>query len=272
MPPTLTLVCDICQEEYGLEKFLFEAACGHGFCETCTKETKSRSTCPLCRAKRSAVPPHRVYITPVDAPAEDQAQSLINGLSKVNTQSSPRRTRNLRTRTERIVESLDGNSDVVTKLLAAVKDLEERLRYFPLELQRERDEKAALQRKVDLWYPRVNAVEEMERKQACLQSKLRELKQENASLQTSNNEIKLLHDTAQNELKKYNDIVAGQMDVMAAKDKELAQLKVQKDENEKQIRLLKKKLKALAKSQPPRTDTNDPNDSLFIERSNTVHH
>ncbi|ESK85199.1 traf interacting [Moniliophthora roreri MCA 2997] len=252
------LICDICQEEYEVEKFLFEVACGHGFCETCTNEIKNRPKCPLCRKLRSKLPPHRVYFTPADALVEHQAQSLSNGLSMVNLESSARNIHNLGTRMSKVM----GDSEVSTKLVSAVKDVEERIQYFSLELQRERDEKSAMQRKIDLWYPRVNLVEAMERKAKCLEAKVRELKQENASLQTTNNQARLLQD----DQRKLRDIIYDQEEIITTKDREIAQLKMHKGEGEKQIKLLKKKLKALSKSHPPR---GDPNDTLLIQRSNT---
>ncbi|KAF9262898.1 hypothetical protein L218DRAFT_1077562 [Marasmius fiardii PR-910] len=269
----LLLICDICQEELSVDKFLFEPSCGHGFCTTCTDATKSRDNCPICRKhKLKNAPPHRVFLTPSTSRTEDRATSLKNSLSLLDSNSTPRQFRNvtskLRTIATNSTSGLD-NNDVAAQLLASAKNMEDRLQYLPHQLQLERDEKVALQRKVDLWHERIQMVESQEREIKCLKATVRELNQNVATLQTQNNQLSGSADGLRKEQEKLQRVIAKQKNTITEKDEQISGLELQKEDGEKQNHLLKKKFKALsAKSSRRQSDTND---SLLIDTSNTGH-
>ncbi|KAG7086363.1 hypothetical protein E1B28_002323 [Marasmius oreades] len=266
----LLLICDICQEELSIDKFLFQSSCGHGFCTTCTDATKSRETCPLCRKpKLKNVPPHRVYLTPSTSRIEDHATSLTNSLSILDSGSTPKQFRKVSSKLRTIANSKAlGNSDIAVQLLASAKNMEERLQYIPHQLQLERDEKVALQRKVDLWHARIQMVESQERQIKCLKATIRESNQNVARLQSEINKLTVCADGLRKEQEKLQKVSDQQKKTIAEKEVRLSDLQLQVEDREKKNRLLKQKLKAVSKSTRPPADGNE---SLFIDSSNTGH-
>ncbi|KAL0062485.1 hypothetical protein AAF712_010618 [Marasmius tenuissimus] len=284
----ILFICDICQDDKSLDDFTFEAACGHGFCKNCSEETKSRENCSLCRKpKLKNVPPHRVYLTPSTSAIEDQATSLTNSLSALDSNSTPRRFQNVATKTRVISARLDSEGDTASKLLDAAKGMEERLQYFAQQLQLERDEKKALQEKVDLWHSRIIQAGAQERENTCLKASIRESKQDIAHLQTENNNLARHIDAMRKEQEKLQGTNSRHGKAAVEKDELIEELTHAKEEAEKKVqriyllchppahkdhqnRLFKQKLKALTSSKSSRTPTDHANDSLLVDYSDTV--
>ncbi|KAJ8093374.1 hypothetical protein PM082_020231 [Marasmius tenuissimus] len=267
----ILFICDICQDDKSLDDFTFEAACGHGFCKNCSEETKSRENCSLCRKpKLKNVPPHRVYLTPSTSAIEDQATSLTNSLSALDSNSTPRRFQNVATKTRVISARLDSEGDTASKLLDAAKGMEERLQYFAQQLQLERDEKKALQEKVDLWHSRIIQAGAQERENTCLKASIRESKQDIAHLQTENNNLARHIDAMRKEQEKLQGTNSRHGKAAVEKDELIEELTHAKEEAEKKNRLLKQKLKALTSSKSARTPADHANDSLLVDYSNTA--
>lgn len=101
--PAAKYLCNICMKYYEFHEFLFiqNRDCGHGFCKTCT-EQRQTPTCALCDTPYGDVPPHRVYLDPVDSEdtSEERARRLTADKSAFLVEPNLKNLKNLR-------ESLD---------------------------------------------------------------------------------------------------------------------------------------------------------------------
>ncbi|KAL0570397.1 hypothetical protein V5O48_011555 [Marasmius crinis-equi] len=185
----------------------------------------------------------------------------------LDTNSPPQHFQNAASKMKAVVEGVDGNGTIASHLLASARNMEDRLAYFAHHVQMERDEKDALQQKVNMWHSRVLQADALARENKCLKANAREAQRDIARLQTENNKL----GRVVNGLKAEGERICGVEKVVEEKDRIIEELRGQIEEAKKENRLMKRKLKALSSSKPSRKRAvADPNDSLLVDYSNTV--
>ncbi|KAF5344279.1 hypothetical protein D9758_012316 [Tetrapyrgos nigripes] len=257
----LLFICDICQEDLPLEKFLFYK-CGHGYCEGCTAKNKQIS-CPMCRKRRDHEP-FRVYLTPAATTVEGKADAIIRSLHAVGPDSSTESTKIIGNKLRILSRELNDHEATASRLLAAMKYLDDRMGPLFYQLRLEQDEKQALQEKVNLWLPRVRLTEKLEREVKCLKEHLHESKQETARALESNSELRKELEWKDRENAKLRQMIAEQAGVIDVKDAEIARWMKTAEDEAKQAKLFKKKMKVMSKGLP-QCESNESDQSLSLK-------
>ncbi|KAK7438429.1 hypothetical protein VKT23_018043 [Stygiomarasmius scandens] len=262
---TLLVLCDICQEDLPLERFLFYN-CGHGYCDTCTPAITQR-TCPMCRKKRDHEP-HRVYLTPAATTVEEKAKALGRALNSVGPESSEQATRRIGKKIHDFAKEAKVDEITASKLLGVAKNMDERIAPLFFQLRLEQDEKRALQDKVNLWLPRVNKTESVERQVACLKEHLQEQKKALTEAEMEKAKLAGWISAQTQEIESLKDTMSQQLGVISLKNAEIAQLKKIAEDEARHAGLYKKKLKLLSKGQP--RHKKDLDDSLIVRPPNPL--
>ncbi|KAE9392386.1 hypothetical protein BT96DRAFT_924754 [Gymnopus androsaceus JB14] len=259
--------CDICCETFPLEGFLF-SPCGHGFCETCTQSLESSRQCPSCRKPRKKGQLHRIFVT---APEDTQAhaQSLANSMNHLRPDSSPSSAKKVPEEIRRIVEKLEVDEDTANNLLKVAKNMEERLVPIFFRMQLEQDEKRALQEKVNAWHPKIMQAESSASEVVRLKKELEKVEHSKQTMASENDRLTKLLEAETKESEKLRRDVIDERRLAKEKDVLVYQLVQEKENADKQVTLVKKKLKVLAHAQSSSnrkaSHSNSADDSLIVE-------
>ncbi|THV06923.1 hypothetical protein K435DRAFT_417182 [Dendrothele bispora CBS 962.96] len=258
---TYLVLCDICQEDLPLERFLFYR-CGHGYCDSCTPKITQR-TCPMCRQKRDHEP-HRVYLTPAATTVEEKGKALGLALDSIGPESSTKSTRNIGKRIKSFAEEVNVEQATADRLLNVAKEMDERIAPLFFQLQLEQHEKLALQEKVNQWLPRVKNAQKVEREVECLKGHLAEKQKALVHANEVNARQAVAIEKQRQEIDTLKDMISQQMGIISLRDAEVVQWKKNVEDEQMQTRLYKKKLKVLSKGLTQRKGNSDDNDDSLI--------
>ncbi|KAG7453094.1 uncharacterized protein BT62DRAFT_925636 [Guyanagaster necrorhizus] len=244
--------CPICTDSYPLESFLF-LACGHGCCDGCTKNYKGK-VCSICRKPKGLVDPHQIYFTVVDDSFEGKVSYSAGKLESLGSLSASSHVASTASNLREMIRDTPLDDSLISRLLQAADNLEERLPIYD-QLEAERHSNATLKTRVD----------ELEQdllisREYCL-SVDREHKEILHNYAVSLQESKRLieHEHTQKEL-----VYQKAKQQKKEMEMEIARLTSLCLEQEKQIKLEKKKSRALARQHTRKRVEEDNDDSLVV--------
>ncbi|KAJ4475574.1 hypothetical protein J3R30DRAFT_3500665 [Lentinula aciculospora] len=244
------LLCEICYQARSLDNFLF-STCGHGFCTSCTTSLDKSRTCPSCRKPRKKADVHKLYFTLPEQDVIDvhsEAQSLIHSMTNIHTESTLSLTDKVTNGLKEAAKKSKMDADTASKLLEVAKNMEDNLRPIFFRLQLERDEKRALQEKVNLWQPRVIQVEALKAEVARSKQELESVIRANQRTIAKNNQLASQLEADRVEIEKLRKDVIDERRLYKERDELVQQLKRDLEYSRKQAVFLNKKLKVLAQS------------------------
>ncbi|KAF5349594.1 hypothetical protein D9756_008925 [Leucocoprinus leucothites] len=260
------LLCTICHQSNTYDKFLAQH-CGHVFCGDCTTQISRRERkCPTCRREWGSRSPFRLYL---NFPDPDKSTRVFHHLESIDKDSSAI----LVEKTSGIIRDLAEDPDIpmthdaATLLLDAALRLEERVSPLASELGYVRQENEALRQQLkDL-----NA--QLKSKDALVS----DLDRLNQTVMEREVAISLVRDELAHEKQKRQSehdtnrrltrSLRKKQEEIKTKENEIDSLKSGIVERDKQLGLMKSKLRALVKlTKPPKTPVQNPDDSLIVER------
>ncbi|PBK83745.1 hypothetical protein ARMGADRAFT_1018972 [Armillaria gallica] len=245
--------CPICTDSYPLESFLF-LACGHGCCESCTLKYKGK-VCSICRKAKGSVEPHQIYFTVVDDSREGKMAYNAGKLEGLDSASEASHVAATADCLRSMVNDTQLDDSLISRLIQAAQNLEERLPIYA-QLEAERHSNATLKARID------------ELEQGLLVS------HENC-LDIERQREDALHkcQVLFQDAKRRIDREQAQKDLICQKakqqkkemEREIARLTSLCLEQEKQIKLEKKKSRAVAR-QYSRQRVEDNDDTLIVTK------
>ncbi|KAJ7611718.1 hypothetical protein FB45DRAFT_315057 [Roridomyces roridus] len=267
MNPPVKVRCDVCFEAYSLEMFRFLPSCGHGLCIVCSEKTQQKRNCAICRHPKGPQEPIQIYLTLADP--VDKAHSVVDSLARIGPDSLPISVQKAGRKIRKVVRDVEPEDDVMKELLAAAKNLDERV--FPLfmDLDLANDKIANLTCEIDTLRAQLKAAEAKDDDIKQLQSSLADSRAETrAHLATAEkNKGVALKERAENA--KLGRAVTRHLSELSEKQEENAVLRAKLTRRDTRISLLEKKLKVVSRTkQPLKGDkSNDPDESLQVENS-----
>ncbi|KAK0458617.1 uncharacterized protein EV420DRAFT_367729 [Desarmillaria tabescens] len=243
--------CPICTDSYPLESFLF-LACGHGCCDSCTNNYKGK-VCSICRKAKGSVEPHQIYFTVVDDSLEGKVLYNAGKLESLDSLSEPRHIAATADSLRQIVKDTPLDDSLISRLIQAADNLEERLPIYD-QLEAERRNSATLKARINELDQNLLVVQEccsdIERQREDALHKCEVLFQDSKRrISREQTQKEFLDQRAKQQKKEM--------------EREIARLTSLCLEKEKQIKLEKKKSRALAR-QYTRQSVEDNDDSLIV--------
>jgi len=232
--------CPICLVDFvPLKDFRF-FACGHKWCSSCSKKHKSDPLCGECRQPKGK--PHRIYLDLEDL-VDDQVVLVSDGLNAINMDSSPSDIEAFNCTVRKLRQKPNTDPEISRVLLEAVKDLKERVAPLVERCSELRNSNEALTRQVQDLQSQIKISKEV-------------LKKAKVNTQTERDEVKRLHLA-----------VARQRAATEVVMTDKKQLEAKVEQQDKEIKLLNTKLKALSKKPKPKSTHNveDPDSSFQVE-------
>ncbi|KAJ7221588.1 hypothetical protein GGX14DRAFT_670359 [Mycena pura] len=269
---TVKVQCTVCYDSFALDTFRFLPTCGHGLCIACSAKTHKKPDCVTCRRPKGGQEPIRIYITLAES-SGGAAHSVVDKLKKIGPESVALSVQKAGKKIRHAMKDLE--ADVAHDLLAAAKDLDERI--YPLfqELELARDQIATQNAHIQELQQVVESGED-EIKQ--LRRSLKNAKVHESAAVFLAEKAEKAKDAFQAENVKLNRTVQRQLSDLAAKENEDALLRAKltrRDDKltrrENRISVLEKKLKLLSRSaKHPKPEENDPDESLQIDKTADV--
>ncbi|KAJ6606171.1 hypothetical protein DFH09DRAFT_1269233 [Mycena vulgaris] len=251
--------CDVCFESYGLDMFRFLPACGHGLCIACSQKTHSKPKCAICRHPKGFQEPIQIFLTFAASNPADKAHAVVENLARIGAESMPISVQKAGRKIRHAMRDLDPGDEVARDLLAAAKNLDERIYPLFLELDLANDRIAAL----------IAQIEELRQQLKVAESREDEMKRLRRTLAEANSDYRTalsvadktkdaaLKERAENS--KLSRTVQRQLSEMSAKDEQNTVLRAKLTRRDNRISLLEKKLKLLSRTvKHPKPEANDP--------------
>ncbi|KAF8894839.1 hypothetical protein BD779DRAFT_1503214 [Infundibulicybe gibba] len=257
--------CNVCCDSLPLNLFRF-LECGHGLCLDCTNAVRSNPLCAICRKPKGKVEPRQIYITIVGSTIEERAKNVSDRLDMIDTETPAISIERAGRKLKDIGKYLPPGSCVATELLEAADNLQKRL--FPVfsDLERERKERTVLESQIDSLRDKIKVTESLGARNLALESQLRIARKDFEAALSATGKAKDHTLKQQEEVERLKITTQRQSGKITSQEQEIQQLQLSLEDREKQINLLKKKLKALAKStKQPKFDIHDPDASLQVE-------
>ncbi|SJL04760.1 uncharacterized protein ARMOST_08130 [Armillaria ostoyae] len=243
--------CPICTDSYPLESFLF-LACGHGCCDSCTRNYKGKS-CTICRKAIGSVEPHQIFITVVDDSREGKIAYNARRLESLDSASEASHVAATADSLRKMVNDTPLDDSLISRLIQAAENLEERLPIYA-QLEAERHSNATLKARID----------ELEQDLLVTQGNCLDIERQR---EDALHKCKVLFQDSKRRI----DREQAQKDLICQKakqqkkemEREIARLTSLCLEQEKQIKLEKKKSRAVAR-QYSRQRVEDNDDTLIV--------
>ncbi|KAK0474842.1 hypothetical protein IW261DRAFT_1497332 [Armillaria novae-zelandiae] len=243
--------CPICTDSYPLESFLF-LACGHGCCHSCTKIYKGK-VCSTCRKAKGSVEPHQIYFTVVDDSQEGRMAYNAGKLEGLDSASEASHVAATAESLRRMVNDTPLDDSLISRLIQAAENLDERLPIYS-QLEDERHNNATLKARIDE-----------------LEQTLFDVQENSSDIVRQREDALHKSEVLFQDAKRRIDREQAQKDLICQKakqqkkemEREIARLTSLCLEQEKQIKLEKKKSRAVAR-QYSRQRVEDNDDTLIV--------
>lgn len=243
--------CPICTDSYPLESFLF-LACGHGCCDSCTENYKGK-VCSICRKAKGSIEPHQIYFTAVDDSQEGRIAYNARRLESLDSTSEASRVAATAGSVREMVNDTPLDDSLISRLIQAAEDLEERLPIYA-QLEAERHNNATLKARIDE-----------------LEQSLLDVREDCSDIACQREDALKKCEVLFQDAKRRIDREQAQKDLIGHKakqqkkemEREIARLNSLCLEQEKQIKLEKKKSRALGR-QYSRQRIEDTDDTLIV--------
>ncbi|KAF8061750.1 hypothetical protein FPV67DRAFT_1510176 [Lyophyllum atratum] len=261
-------MCGICKDGYQIEDLVFYMVCGHGFCHLCLQHlakhlaaTRKIAKCCVCRrVLEVGEEPQRIYITFME-PEAAKPISVVDGLRQIDIETPAGSI--LRAAKKIRQEARTADDRTLKSLLNAARELEQRLYPLRAELECEREEMATVLDDRD--YLKIRT-EEMRSEVTDLRNQLHDAKANLEAALAVAEEAADIGLRAQRERARSDQTIQRYRRARDNKEKELEMARNSLEQKDKQIHILNTKLKILAKQVKQAKRTEDPDDSLQIER------
>ncbi|PPQ78364.1 hypothetical protein CVT25_011647 [Psilocybe cyanescens] len=214
---------------------------GHYLCTTCYDRI-SKPECPLCRFIITS-PPHRIYLDPSDViDTKQKRPQVLNGLDKINKDTPADSVEKASRRMKKLCEKEGEDPVVAAQILRAIQNLERRIA------------------------PMFKQLADVKELNTQLQEQLRAAESSKSNYKEKVSKAKLEVEKEKEETERQRKRADKYLTLVKEKDVNIQKLQEAMTAQEREIRLLKTKLKALGKGQKRRPrQSSDADASLLIE-------
>ncbi|KAF9453740.1 hypothetical protein P691DRAFT_813102 [Macrolepiota fuliginosa MF-IS2] len=260
------LLCTICHQTDSYRRFLIQH-CGHVFCEDCISQISTRERrCATCRRDWGSHSPFRIYL---NFPDPDKSSRVLHHIESID-QDTPAIFAD---KAGDIIKGLVNgpnkpiDDDTATALLQAVHRLEERVAPLMSDLEHAREDNEVLRQELKTVNSQLKSKEALTIEIDRLNRTVMEREVAITSMRDELVHEKQKRNSENETNRRLTRSLRKKQEEIGSKEKEIEGLRAEIQERDKQLSLMKTKLRALAKlTKTPKSPAQNLDGSLVVEQ------